>query len=108
MASSAAASAAQLDRLARHDGRADRLFRWTVAAAGLFVLVALIGAAATMAWGGREAFATFGFGFVSTDNWDPGNLVFGGLAPIVGTLITAGIALLIAVPVSFGIALFLT
>ncbi|MBS3895353.1 phosphate ABC transporter permease subunit PstC [Silanimonas sp.] len=103
-----AVSAEHLDRLARGDARADRMFRWSVAAAGFFVLIGLVGAAVTMAWGGREAFATFGFGFLTSDHWDPGNLVFGGLAPIVGTLITAGIALLIAVPVSFGIAIFLT
>lgn len=103
-----ASATSQLDHLARGDARADRLFRWTVAAAGFFVLISLIGAALTMAWGGREAFGSFGWSFLSSDNWDPGNLVFGGLAPIVGTLITAGIALLIAVPISFGIALFLT
>ena len=103
-----AATATQLDQLARGDARADRMFRWSVAAAGLFVLAGLMGAALTMAWGGREAFATYGWSFLTSDNWDPGNLIFGGLAPIVGTLITAGIALLLAVPVSFGIALFLT
>jgi phosphate transport system permease protein len=103
-----ASATSQLDHLARGDARADRLFRWTVAAAGVFVLVSLIGAALTMAWGGREAIGSFGWSFLSSDNWDPGNLVFGGLAPIVGTLITAAIALLIAVPISFGIALFLT
>jgi len=103
-----ASATSQLDHLARGDARADRLFRWTVAAAGFFVLISLIGAALTMAWGGREAIGTFGWSFLSSDNWDPGNLVFGGLAPIVGTVITAGIALLIAVPISFGIALFLT
>ena len=103
-----ASATSQLDHLARGDARADRLFRWTVAAAGFFVLISLIGAALTMAWGGREAIGTYGWSFLSSDNWDPGNLVFGGLAPIVGTLITAGIALLIAVPISFGIALFLT
>lgn len=103
-----AAANSQLDRLARGDARADRLFRFSVAAAGFFVLISLIGAALTMAWGGREAIGTYGWSFLTSDNWDPGRLIFGGLAPIVGTLITAGIALLLAVPVSFGIALFLT
>ncbi len=103
-----APAAPPLAPLARGAARADRLFRWAVAASGLFVLISLVGAALTMAWGGREAFAAFGTDFLTSDNWDPGNLVFGGLAPIVGTLITAGIALLIAVPISFGIALFLT
>ena len=90
------------------DARADRGFRWLVTAAGVFVLLSLLGAAFSMFWGGREAFATFGLKFLYTDVWDPVNHQFGALVPIYGTLVTALIAMLIAVPVSFGIALFLT
>jgi phosphate transport system permease protein len=90
------------------DQRNDRLFRWVVTGCGLFVLVALLGAAASMLWGGREAFATFGPHFVISRDWDPVQKHFGALVPIYGTLATAAIAMLIAVPVSFGIAVFLT
>jgi len=90
------------------DARADGCFRWIVAAAGLFVLIALLGAALSMLWGGREAFGTFGFGFLWSTDWDAVNHKFGAMVPIYGTLVTALIAMLIAVPVSFGIALFLT
>jgi len=90
------------------DGRADRGFRWLVTAAGVFVLLSLLGAAFSMFWGGREAFATFGLKFLYTDVWDPVNHQFGALVPIYGTLVTALIAMVIAVPVSFGIAFFLT
>jgi phosphate transport system permease protein len=90
------------------DARADGLFRWLVAAAGFFVLLTLTGAALSMLWGGREAFSTFGFGFLWSTDWDAVNHKFGALVPIYGTLVTALIAMLIAVPVSFGIALFLT
>ena len=90
------------------DARADGLFRWIVAAAGFFVLLTLTGAALSMLWGGREAFSTFGFGFLFSTDWDAVNHKFGALVPIYGTLVTALIAMLIAVPVSFGIALFLT
>ena len=96
-----------LDRQHR-DQRADRFFKNLVSVAGIFVLVSLAAAAATMAYGGWEAFEAFGFNLVSVDNWDPGNRIFGGLAPIYGTLLSSGIALIIAVPVSFGIAIFLT
>lgn len=95
------------DRTAR-DARADRAFGWLAGAAALLVLVALVGAALSMAWGGREAFLTFGLDFVSESRWDVGNRSFGALVPIYGTIVTALIALLIAVPVSFGIAIFLT
>jgi len=39
------------------DARADGLFRWVVAGAGMFVLLALAGAALSMLWGGKEAFS---------------------------------------------------
>src|SRR4051794_11721548 len=90
------------------DARADGLFRWIVAAAGFFVLLALAGAALSMLWGGREAFSTFGINFLFSTDWDAVNHKFGALVPIYGTLVTALIAMIIAVPVSFGIALFLT
>ncbi|MBS0516269.1 MAG: phosphate ABC transporter permease subunit PstC [Proteobacteria bacterium] len=93
---------------ARRDGFADRLFRRIVAGAGIFVLATLAGVALTTLWGGREAFATFGFKFVVSSDWDTVGKQFGALAPVYGTLVTAAIALIIAVPVSFGIALYLT
>ena len=90
------------------DRRLDGLFRWTVTACAALVLVTLAGAALSMLWGGREAFAAFGPAFLWTDRWDAVQHQFGALVPVYGTLVTALIALLIAVPVSFGIALFLT
>ena len=90
------------------DALFDRSFRWIVAGAGLFVLAALVGAAVSMAWGGRLAFETFGWGFLTRQEWDVPASQFGALVPVFGTLVTAGIAMLIAVPVSFGIAVFLT
>jgi len=38
---------------ASNSNGADRLFRWTVTAAGIFVLVSLSAAALSMLWGGR-------------------------------------------------------
>ena len=61
-----------------------------------------------MLWGGREAFQTFGLGFITSSDWDSIGQQFGALVPIYGTLVTAAIAMIIAVPISFGIALFLT
>jgi phosphate transport system permease protein len=92
----------------RHQQRLDDVFRRVVMACALFVLVALLGAALSMLWGGKEAFQTFGPSFVWSTDWDAVNHKFGALVPIYGTLVTAAIAMLIAVPVSFGIALFLT
>jgi phosphate transport system permease protein len=96
------------DQRVLNDGRNDRLFRTGVTVAGIFVLVSLFLAAALMFKGGWQAFETFGFKFLITEQWDPVQQQFGALVPIYGTLVTSFIALLIAVPISFGIALFLT
>jgi len=90
------------------DALADRGFRWLVTGAGMLVLLALGAAALSMLWGGREAFAKFGIGFLWSNTWDPVGQQFGALVPIYGTVVTALIAMVIAVPVSFGIAMFLT
>ncbi|MCR6700165.1 MAG: phosphate ABC transporter permease subunit PstC [Dokdonella sp.] len=95
-------------RRAHRDAFSDRIFRRTVAAAGLFVLLVLGGAAFSMLWGGRDAFLTFGPEFLWSTEWDAVNHRFGALVPIYGTIVTALIAMIIAVPVSFGIAVYLT
>jgi phosphate transport system permease protein len=99
---------ADLTARTRRDASAERLFKGIFAGAGWLVLILLIGAAASMLWGGREAFAAFGWRFLTDSSWDPVLHKFGALVPIYGTIVTALIAMIIAVPVSFGIALFLT
>src|ERR1035441_2632061 len=95
-------------RRERRDQRNDTWFRYVVTGCALFVLIALLGAAVSMLWGGREAFGTFGWSFLWSSDWDAVQKKFGALVPIYGTLVTALIAMLIAVPVSLGIAIFLT
>jgi len=87
---------------------ADRAFYLVTAGAAWLVLILLGATAASMAWGGRLAFETFGLGFITSTDWDAVNGDFGALVPIYGTIVTSIIALIIAVPVSLGIALFLT
>ena len=72
------------------------------------VLLVLLGIIVSLVIGSAPAFQEFGFGFISTVEWDPVNDKYGALIAITGTLATSFIALLIAFPVSFGIALFLT
>lgn len=87
---------------------ADRAFHAVTAGAAWFVLLLLGATALSMAWGGRLAFQTFGWHFVTGRDWDVVGAKFGAFVPIYGTLVTSAIALIIAVPVSIGIALFLT
>jgi len=86
----------------------DRIFAGLAQASGIFVLVLLGAIIVTLFIGGLPAFRAFGPGFLSSDDWDPVQNVYGGLVPIYGTLITSILALILAVPVSFGIAFFLT
>ncbi|MDE1915618.1 MAG: phosphate ABC transporter permease subunit PstC [Sphingomonadales bacterium] len=85
----------------------DRLFRLLTGGAAWLVLILLLGAAGSMAWGGREAFQTFGWGFITSSDWDAVGQKFGALVPIYGTIMSSVIAMLVAVPISFGIATFL-
>lgn len=87
---------------------ADRTFHLLAAGCAVLVVLALLGTALSMAWGGREAFAAFGWNFLVSTEWDAVNHRFGALVPVIGTVVTATIAMILAVPISFGIALFLT
>ncbi len=87
---------------------ADLLFNWITFAAALTVLLLLGGVIISLVYGSIPAFQTFGFGFLTTQSWNPVTEKFGALAPIYGTVVTSIIALIIAVPVGIGIAIFLT
>jgi phosphate transport system permease protein len=86
----------------------DRLFERTTLVFALLVLSLLAAILIALGIAAVPALDKFGPAFFFTNVWNPVKGVFGGLAPIYGTLVTSAIALLIGVPVSFGIALFLT
>jgi len=92
----------------RSGAGADRAFELVTAGAAWLVLILLGSIAASMAWGGRLAFETFGWDFIASREWDAVGGRFGALVPIYGTVVTSLLAVLLAVPVSIGIALFLT
>jgi phosphate transport system permease protein len=86
----------------------DRAFERTTLFFALLVLSLLGAILIALGIAAMPALDRFGAGFFFTNVWNPVKGLFGGLAPIYGTLVTSAIALLIGVPVSFGIALFLT
>jgi phosphate transport system permease protein len=88
--------------------RLDILFRYTTQGFAFLVLALLAGIMLSLVIGAAPAMKTFGFGFLTSSEWNPVTQKFGALVPIVGTLATSIIALVIGVPVSFGIALVLT
>jgi phosphate transport system permease protein len=89
-------------------GWRDALFAKSTLAFALLVLGILFAIIVSLVVSALPALEKFGFGFLTTNVWNPVTKQYGALAPIYGTLTTSAIALLVAVPVSFGIALFLT
>jgi phosphate transport system permease protein len=96
------------DASLRRHYRFDQAFRLATQLFALLVLTLLAGIIVSLVLGSVPALKAFGFGFLTSADWNPVTEKFGALVPIVGTLVTSLIALLIGIPVSFGIALFLT
>ncbi|HVJ35335.1 MAG TPA: phosphate ABC transporter permease subunit PstC [Terriglobia bacterium] len=86
----------------------DVIFQALTRASAIAVLLLLGGVMVSLVVGAWPAVSKFGFGFLTTEIWNPVTDQFGALAPVYGTLVTATIAMLIGVPVSLGIAVFLT
>ncbi len=87
---------------------AESTFRAATFAAAILVLVLLGGVILSLVIGAIPAIKQFGFGFLTTQSWNPVTEKFGAIAPIYGTIVTSLIAMAIGIPVSFGIAIFLT
>jgi phosphate transport system permease protein len=86
----------------------DKLFRNTTMFFAFLVFILLFGILFTLLIASLPALKTFGFGFLTSDAWNPVTVEFGALVPIYGTVVTSLIAMLIGIPLSFGIALFIT
>jgi phosphate transport system permease protein len=86
----------------------DRLFKYATMAFAILVLIILGGVVFSLVDGSLPALRKFGFGFITTESWNPVTEKFGARAAIYGTLVTSIIAMLVGIPVSFGIAIFLT
>jgi len=86
----------------------DSVARYLTKSAVILVLLMLSGVMIALVEGALPAIKQFGFGFITTEKWNPVTEIFGAKAPIYGTLVTSLIAMLIAVPVGIGIAVFIT
>jgi phosphate transport system permease protein len=88
----------------------DKIFEWVCRGCGLFVLVMLGAIIVTLFIGGWQAFSTFGFGFLTSTDWNPveGRESYGALVSVTGTVVSSVLAIVFAVPVAFGVAYFLT
>jgi phosphate transport system permease protein len=86
----------------------DNTFRIMTQCSAIAVLVLLAGVMLSLVIGSLPAWKAFGFGFFTSESWNPVTEKFGALPAIYGTVLTSFIAMLIGVPVSLGIAIFLT
>jgi phosphate transport system permease protein len=86
----------------------DFFFHNLTRASAILVLLILGGVIFSLIYGSLPAIKAFGFGFLTTESWNPVTEKFGAVAPIYGTVVTSAIAMIIAVPLGLGIAIFLT
>jgi len=97
-----------LARVARRYRAGDTAFRLLTLAFALFVLLILGGVMVSLVDGALPALRLFGWGFITSEVWNPVTEKFGALAPIYGTLVTSLVAMVVGIPVALGIAIFIT
>ena len=109
MSDTTASTGSPLNRQRRQVGAfGDRLFHGITGVSAILVLALIGGIALSLVVGAWPALQKFGFGFITSDSWNPVTDEYGAIVAIYGTLVSSAIAMIIAVPVSFGIALFVT
>jgi phosphate transport system permease protein len=86
----------------------DRLFRLITALFAATAILMLAAMAVQMTRASALSIERFGFGFITSRDWDPVQDLFGALPFVFGTVVSSLLALLIAVPVSLGVAVFLS
>src|SRR6185437_1587225 len=76
----------------------------TGSSAALVVLI-FAGVIGSLVIGAMPSIKKFGFGFLTSNVWNPVTEQFGAAASIYGTVVTSFLAMVIAVPVGIGIEL---
>jgi len=94
-------------RLSPTGNTGDAIFRVTMFAVALVVVLIVVGMIFALASHSTLSIRQFGLRFITGREWDPVKGEFGALAFIYGTIVSSLIALLISVPLSLGIAIFL-
>lgn len=94
-------------RFAAGKSMGETIFHAACLASATLLLATLSGVVISLAIGGWPAFQQFGFGFLTSSEWNPVTEVYGAAGPIVGTLVTAFMSLVIALPLALGVAVFL-
>lgn len=85
----------------------DAIFRAIIFAVALLMVLIVAGMVTALASHSMLSIRQFGFGFLTSREWDPIKGQFGALPFVYGTVVSSLIALFISVPLSLGIAIFL-
>lgn len=85
----------------------DLVYRILMLLVALFVVFIVIAMVVALTSDSMLSIRQFGFGFLTSQQWNPVRGQFGALPFIYGTVVSSLIALLISVPLSLGIAVFL-
>ena len=95
---------------ARIEGSAigDTVYRWMTTGFALCIPILLLFIALEVGAAAWPALKTFGFGFLTSSDWDPPHNMFGAAPAIYGTIVSSSIAVLIATPFALGVAIFLS
>ncbi len=86
----------------------DTVFKYLTAFFAAMVLLLIVLMAYEMYVTSSPTIDKFGWGFLTSTEWDPVMDEYGALPFIYGTIVSSLLALLIALPVGLGIAIFLT
>ncbi len=94
----------------RHEGRetSDKVFRGSLLGAGVIVLVIMGLVGVFLAVRGAQALGVAGWGFLTTQSWEPDAGNFGIAAVLIGTLLIAAVAICVAVPLALAMALYIS
>jgi phosphate transport system permease protein len=87
--------------------RGDLAFRWLAAACAWVVIIVVLGILFELVRNSQLSLAKFGWGFLTSEAWNPVTEDYGAASSIFGTLVSTAIAMLLAVPLSLVTALFL-
>lgn len=96
------------DQLASRVNWGDRTFRLVTSGFAVLIVV-LVGWMAAQMWVAADlSIREFGWGFITSSEWNPVLGDFGALPFIYGTVMSSVLALCLAVPISLGVAMFLS
>ncbi len=84
------------------------LYRWLTTLFAVCIPLLLVFIAVEILAAAWPALRAFGFGFLTSSEWDPPKQVFGAASAIYGTVVSSLLALVIATPLALGVAIFLS